>query len=642
MKKKRIVFLISILWFFFCSGGDSFSSNQTERILDFKSYLTIHKDGSMTVTEKISVVATGDQIRRGIFRTFPTKYKNRYGFNVRISFKVIQVLMNGEPEPFHTENYSNGVKVYIGSKNVFLNPGEYTYAITYRTDRQIGFFDEFDELYWNVTGNDWGFATEHVEATVKLPNGTKIIENDAYTGYEGDNGKDFIISEDRFGNIKFNTTRVMNAKEGLTIVATWPKGIILEPTFEDKAQYLFRDYPSTLAAILGMLVLFVYYLAAWLKVGKDPEKGTIYPLFNPPDRFSPAAVRFVMKMGYSDKVFAAAIVNMAVKGFVKIIENKGEFTVTKSANDDSVLSKGEKKIAQKLFGSGDSIKFKQKNHQKIKSSINALKKSLKIDFEKIYFYTNSNYLIPGFILSILTLVAVVLSASEKMGALFMSIWLSGWTAGCYALVASAVRAWKSALSSGGGKGAIKKAGAVGLTLFSLPFLIGELVGLTAFSFFASPFTVLIFLFIIATNILFYQLLKAPTLYGRRFMDQIEGFKMYLEVAEEDRLNILHSPNKTPELFEKYLPYAMALNVENAWSEKFSDVLAKASQGTGYSPIWYNGRNWSSLGTAGLASSLSSSFSSAISSSSSAPGSSSGSGGGGSSGGGGGGGGGGGW
>ncbi|MBC8181280.1 DUF2207 domain-containing protein [candidate division KSB1 bacterium] len=638
----KLFFPSALIILLFLLNNNLPAANQTERILDYKSDITVYRDGSMTVTETIKVISKGDQIKRGIYRTFPTKYKDRYGFNVRISFKVNQVLKNGMVEPFHTESFSNGVKVYIGSKNAFLNPGEYTYSITYTTDRQIGFFEEFDELYWNVTGNDWGFAIDKAEAIVKLPNGASIIESDAYTGFEGDKGKDFRMGEDRSGNIKFITTRVLNPNECLTIVVTWPKGIIPEPTFEDKVSNSFQDYPSTLAAILGMLVLLVYYLAAWLKVGKDPEKGTIFPLFKPPVRFSPAAVRFMMKMGYSDKVFAAAIVNMAVKGYVKITENNGDFTLTKTGSNESVLSKGEKKIAHKLFSSRNSIKFKQKNHVKIRASITALKKSLKVDFEKIYFYTNSNYIIPGIILTVLTLAAVVLSASEKMGALFMTIWLSGWTTGCFFLVKSAIMAWKAALSSGGGKGALKKGGAMGLTLFSLPFLIGEIVGLTAFSFFASPITVVIFLVIIAINILFYQLLKAPTLYGRRFMDQIEGFKMYLEVAEEDRLIVLHSPNKTPELFEKYLPYAMALDVENAWSEKFSDVLAKASQDTGYTPGWYSGRNWSSLGTTGLASSLGSSFSSAISSSSTAPGSSSGSGGGGSSGGGGGGGGGGGW
>ena len=128
------------------------------------------------------------------------------------------------------------------------------------------------------------------------------------------------------------------------------------------------------------------------------------------------------------------------------------------------------------------------------------------------------------------------------------------------------------------------------------------------------------------------------------MDKIEGFKMYLSVAEKDRLNMMmSSPGKTPELFEKYLPYALALDVEQAWAEQFTGVLERASAETGrsYHPGWYAGTSWATLGAVGLASSMSGSFAGAVSSSSTAPGSSSG-GGGGSSGGGGGGGGGGGW
>jgi len=163
-----------------------------------------------------------------------------------------------------------------------------------------------------------------------------------------------------------------------------------------------------------------------------------------------------------------------------------------------------------------------------------------------------------------------------------------------------------------------------------------------FSTMISSIAVLLLLALVFVNIIYYHLLKAPTIHGRKVMDEIEGFKMYLEVAEEERLDMLHPPQKTPELFEKYLPYALALGVENDWSEKFADVLAAASVDTGYSPSWYTGTNWKTAGMTGVVSSLGSSFSSAISSSSSAPGSSSGSSGGGSSGGGGGGGGGGGW
>jgi uncharacterized membrane protein len=149
------------------------------------------------------------------------------------------------------------------------------------------------------------------------------------------------------------------------------------------------------------------------------------------------------------------------------------------------------------------------------------------------------------------------------------------------------------------------------------------------------------------NILFYQLMRAPTLTGRKILDKIEGFKMYLSIAEKERLNLLNPPDKTPELFEKYLPYAFALDVEQEWSEQFSDVLSKAyGPSADNAPRWYSGPSWHTLGASGFTSSLGSSLttavSSAASSSSSSPGSSSGGGGGGSSGGGGGGGGGGGW
>ncbi len=210
------------------------------------------------------------------------------------------------------------------------------------------------------------------------------------------------------------------------------------------------------------------------------------------------------------------------------------------------------------------------------------------------------------------------------------------------MVTTVINAWRSAITKNGLWGAGQKVGALGITLFALPFVGGEIMGLWFFSQLMSLAGSLIFLSLIAVNILFYYLMKAPTLHGRRIMDKLDGFKMYMGFAEEQRLNFLHPPDRTPELFEKYLPYALALGVENAWSDKFSDVLAKAAEDRSYTPRWYSGTHWNTHGFSGMARNLGSSFSSAISSSSTAPGSSSGSGGGGSSGGGGGGGGGGGW
>jgi len=128
------------------------------------------------------------------------------------------------------------------------------------------------------------------------------------------------------------------------------------------------------------------------------------------------------------------------------------------------------------------------------------------------------------------------------------------------------------------------------------------------------------------------------------MDQIEGFKLFLSVAEKERLNLLNPPERTPELFEKYLPYALALDVEVQWTEQFAEIMAQAAAaGAAYAPVWYSGRSWDGYAFTDFSSGLGGSFSGAIASSSAAPGSSSGfSGGGGSSGGGGGGGGGGDW
>ena len=179
-----------------------------------------------------------------------------------------------------------------------------------------------------------------------------------------------------------------------------------------------------------------------------------------------------------------------------------------------------------------------------------------------------------------------------------------------------------------------------------PFFAGEIGGAIGLGTIIDWPGVVMILAMGFTNALFFHLMRAPTRMGRKVMDQLEGFRMYLSVAEKDRMNLMNPPAETPELFEKYLPYALALDVEQKWSERFADVLkaARMADGTPYHPYWYHGTTWSSLWATGFASGLGGAFSGAISSSSTAPGSSSGSGGGGGgfSGGGGGGGGGGGW
>ena len=619
----------------------------SERILSFHSEIKVDGDASMTVREAIKVRCLRQKIRRGIFRDFPTRYKDRNGFQYNVGFEVLEVERDGKPENFKVENLSNGKRVRIGRGDVYLRAGNYSYTILYKTDRQIGFFPDHDELYWNVTGNGWDFPIDEASVALTLPPGIQrdALLLDAYTGPQGSVGTAFQKSVDSSGVASFVTTRQLGPAEGLTIVVSWPKGFVSEPTREMKVQYFLRDNASSIAGLVGFLLLLLYYFIAWIYVGRDPARGIIMPRYEPPRGLSPAAVRFLNRMGFDHKTFAAAVINMAVKRYLKIAEKKGEYALSKTRDDKTQLSAEEKAVANTLFSSRSQIDLKNTNHSTISSAIEGLKASLRLSMEKVYFFTNRRYLIPGLMLSVLILVFVALSQTgeSRYIATFMSVWLLGWSVGVFFLLSQAINLWRSVGSAGrirfGALGA-----ALFMTAFSLPFLAGEVVGLYFLATATSAAVILILLATALVNYLFHHFMKAPTRAGRRLMDEIDGFKMFLAATEENRLNVLTPINKTPALFEKYLPYALALDLEQEWSEQFSDVLAKAgTQGATYSPAWYSGSSWSDLGASGFTSSLGSSFSGAISSSSTAPGSTSGGGGGGgSSGGGGGGGGGGGW
>ncbi len=253
-------------------GAASVSAAQPERILAYASDIAIHEDAAVTVTETIRVAATGDRIKRGIYRDFPTRYQDRYGNRVRVDFQLLSVKRDGKAEPFHTEDQSNGVRVYAGSANVFLPPGIYTYEISYRTSRQIGFFRDFDELYWNVTGNGWEFSIEKVKATVHLPGGTAPLQTTAYTG----------ISETRAGISAWKPGRRRGGLFRHPHPGRWrgtdhcrglAQGLVAEPGAAQKAGYFLSDNRASLTALIGLIVLFVYYLIAWARVGRDPKKG---------------------------------------------------------------------------------------------------------------------------------------------------------------------------------------------------------------------------------------------------------------------------------------------------------------------------------------------------------------------------------
>lgn len=600
---------------------------QTERVLDFFATVFVEPDGSLLVTETITVQAAGDQIKRGIVREFPTVYPDGAGRTVRVGFELLGVERDGRPEPHHTQNLSNGIAIYAGDKDVFLPPGRYEYTLTYRTTRQLGFFPDHDELYWNVNGNGWRLPLDRVGCEVHPPEGATVTEAVVYEGPQGSS------DERRFGgggsSIVLTSSRPYAPGEGLTIAVSWPKGFVAEPSPTEQTLGFLADRGALGPVAMGAILLVVYYLLAWLRVGRDPAKGVIIPRFGPPQGFSPAMMRMLWRMKFDNTAFTAGIIDMAVKGALKIVDN-GSTRLELVERAPAALAIGEKAAWGELRKAGQTIELKNTNHSVVSRARQAMQDRLTKELASHYFLTNSGWVAPGVIITLLTVAALAWAAAAPPAVLFICVWLTGWTFGCVMLVRQAWRAWQA-------RGVMGKVGALFLSLFALPFLGGELTGLGFLASQAGIAPTLVFLGMIGLNALFYELLKAPTLIGRQILDEIEGFRLYLSVAEEDRLNFIHPPDETPELFEKFLPHALALGVENQWGERFSGILNRA----GYEPSWYAGHHWSPAHPAGFAAGLGSGLGSAVSSAATAPGRSSGMSGG-SSGGGGGGGGGGGW
>jgi uncharacterized membrane protein YgcG len=287
--------------------------------------------------------------------------------------------------------------------------------------------------------------------------------------------------------------------------------------------------------------------------------------------------------------------------------------------------------------------LKRGNHSTVGSARAALSSSLDDEYDGTMFVKNFKWFALGMALSVIGLVfsGFMMPSGEGAVVLFTALFSSVWWGVILAVGFSTVRGLIGSSSM-----MLRIRSLMGL-IFLVPF-VGAGIAVPSALWFAEGITPAMKWFIVgsvvvaAINLLFFWLLKAPTPNGRKVLDQIEGFRMYMTTAEEERLKVLHPPEKTPELFERYLPYAMALDCENAWNAKFAAVLAAAAAAGAATTVghWYHGSN--SFGSRDFTDSLGSSLASSISSAATPPGSSSGSGGGGSSGGGGGGGGGSGW
>jgi uncharacterized membrane protein YgcG len=626
------------------------SVHAAEQIIDFDALIEVNADASLTVTEKITVNAEGREIRRGIYRDIPLRRPTAFGFWDQNGFDLVAVRHNGEETPYHTEWDGPALRIYVGEEDVFIPSGQHTYEFVYRTTRQLRFFDGYDEVYWNVTGNFWTFPILEASARVKLPDGAIGRQVAAYSGRLGSSDQRSIaISGKGTGLVTFRMLRRLGPGEGLTVAVGFDKGFVTESASSVRFDWL-KGNAGALAFGFSWLAAFAWLAFAWMRVGRDPPGETVIPLYHPPENLSPSALSYVHFDGFRDSgrgaslPYIAALLALGVGGSLRIDEEAdGKIVFRRGAGetaDPGLIGAGERALHASLLATSDELRLEKANGPRLEAARDSMQSAIKAGEAGRFFRRNIGWFIPACALALAGIIggiALQVPPESGIGALILALMASIGAAifghfGYSAMTAPA-------------------AGIFGRIFGGLLVLIAAavfLLGMTGAMLITEYPLYRIGAAIIATGIFglvaMFYLIGAPTSAGASVLPRIEGFKLYLETAEANRLNLRDAPQMSEALYERYLPYAAGLGVEKPWSQAFAAHLARVAPDnpSAYQPRWWHGREpWTAQTLSAATGAAVGAVSSAMASSMPQR-TSSGSGGGGFSGGGGGGGGGGGW
>lgn len=590
----RIAALLT-LWLCLLAGGAARAEEYFDR---YHSDIAIAKNGTLTVTETIRVHAEGNQIRRGIYRDFPLTFLDAEGREREVGFQILGVERDGRQEPYRTESISRGIRIYFGSAEVLLEPGFHQYRLTYETSRQIRFFDTHDELFWNVTGTEWAFPIHRASATVTLPEGVRADELTFFTGPLSATGKD-ARADNRGNQATFETTRELGPQEGLTIGVKMASGSISRPTAAQERALYFKDNRNLFLAFGGLVVVFGYYLWAWLSVGRDPPRGVVVPRWDAPEGMSPALVNYIDEKGFGGRgwtAVSASFLNLAVKGLVELEDRKTSLVVTRTDKPvTGELPTGEKVLLGALGAAGTSLVIDKSNGKRVQTLGANFRDAMEKEHRRKYYLANWPQAIGGILLSLACLAGllvfgalseegIVLVIMPVFASVFVTIFAVGLGQNFRRAKSLGARILAVVFIAFFGFVLLSVFGGILVGLFATGAAIGQMPLFSAVG------------GIVAANLVFFFLMGAPTPLGRRMMDGIAGLRQYLTLAEKDRMNMAGAPDMSPRHFETLLPYAVALGVEKPWSETFDRwLLAAAAAGAAaaYQPGWYHGDSFSS-------------------------------------------------
>ncbi|MGH7846753.1 MAG: DUF2207 domain-containing protein [Candidatus Binatia bacterium] len=516
-----------------------FSASARELRIDrFDADIIVSRSGVIDVTEAIQLNFVGSW--NGLFREIPIEYVTPQGMNYSLFLDVKSVAeINGDPLKYESsrERHYRKLKIYVPNARDITR----TVVIRYTVSNALRFFEDHDELYWNVTGDEWDAPIRSASASILLPEGTSNLRTNAFTGVYGARGGSAEAKID--GNrVHFQTTQPLRYHEGLTIAVAFDKGSVQEPSYAYKfILFLRSNWPFG-----APIVAFLFMLWLWSTRGRDPRLRPIAAQYQPLAELSPGEVGTLVDDAADMRDITATLVDLAVRGYLVIREDTTErmlglwtdqnytFILKKSRAEWVPLKAHEQLLLSGIFSAGtagEAILMSSLQNRFYKN-LPAIQDRLLDSLVQHNYYrrrpdaTRFSYIVLGLVLGFL-----LFWGGQYMGHI--------------------------------------------LGMQSLPFVLAAIA--TA-----------------AVICIFGWFMPARTMQGTRALESVLGFEDFLDHVEADRFSRVI---KTPEMFEKFLPYAMALNVEKNWSQAFEDIYREP-------PEWYAGTSEPRFHSTGFVRSLS--------------------------------------
>ncbi len=519
---------LAVIWFLLISSP---LFARSWRVSDYNDTISVAEDGSATVRERITLTFDGEW--HGIHRFIPIEYPGPRGTNYTLFLSVTGVTDGDGGKLKYESSTSNGLrdlKIYI--------PGAVdttrTVEIAYTVRNGTRFFEDHDEFYWNVTGNDWPVPIDHATAAVSFPGSAAgSLRAQAFTGVYGSAERGATAAV-KGSEVSFETNNPLPMRGGLTVDIYIPKGNLQEPSAFTRWLWFLGSNPIVFLPFWTLAVMFTL----WWYIGRDPDPGvSVAPMYEPPPDMSPAEAGTLLEDAVHPRDITCTLVDLAVRGFVKIeeVDDKGlvfhhkdyVFHLLKPMAEWTDLVPHERVMLTNVFGEGNETRL---------SSL------------KNRFYT-----------------AIPVIKQDVMAALKNK--------GMYLVDPDSANGYSF----------------VGILFIVAPFLmlqflwhkdvfssIGLLIG-------GGLLSALIWW-------LFARQMTAKTVKGGRTRVAVLGFQEFMNRVDADRLKRM-----PPNTFERFLPYAMALGVEHQWAQAFASIVINPPSwyagpggyyGAGFNPIFF--------------------------------------------------------